>query len=100
MERGSRFAQSVAFVLDDGEVVYPVRRTNRETWMQTFRVGLAPDALDGIVEITHEDDLIAMVLHRRCVVRCASSDGKRQGMFSPDHRQVARVLVSEHESEH
>lgn len=98
MERPERFASKLAFVLSDGHIVFPVRHTNRETWMKTFRVGLAAHAKDDIVEVDHEDELIAMIVKRRCAVRCSSLDGTRRMLLSADDDAVRQVVLSEPEN--
>jgi hypothetical protein len=51
--------------------------------------------MDDIVEVHHESQLIELVLKRRCAVRCASRDGKRKMLLSPDNRSVSQVIFRE-----
>ena len=100
MFQADRFARSLAFVLDDGDVVYPVRRMNRDTWQRTFRVAAASDARDDILEVHDEDELLEYVIRRRWCVRCSNENGERKGLFSIGASMVRSILLREEIAHH
>lgn len=94
----ARFAHCLAFVLNDGSMVYPVRRANLDTLERTFRLGLAPDARGEMLEVEREEDMVKLVLGRQWSVRCSTKDGRRKGLYSILTQSV-RTIVHHDESE-
>ncbi|MBC52748.1 MAG: hypothetical protein CMQ34_02825 [Gammaproteobacteria bacterium] len=85
-------SKKIAFVLVDGAMIYPVKMTRRDNGRTTFRVSDAGNTIDACEEVD-EQTMIQKVLIDGFAVRCASADGKRNGLYRPKGRAVREVRV-------
>lgn len=91
MSTSDRFARNFAFVLSNGDVVWPVRLHDRDTGRWAFKVSDRGNTNLDARLVEDEDALAELVLDRGFRVRCSTEDGVRDGLFSPKGRTVIEI---------
>jgi len=91
MTIADRFAQSFAFVLNNGDVVRPIRLRDRDSGRVAFKVSERGNTNDDAQLVDDEETLANLVLDRGFRVRCSTQNGDRDGLFSPKGRTVIEI---------
>jgi len=84
--------KKVAFVLKNGHIIHPVKVKRRDTGKVAFRISGAGNTVQASQEVD-EQTMIRRVLVDGLAVRCASADGKINGLYRPAAKAVREVRV-------
>lgn len=85
-----RYSHALSFVLRSGIEVFPVRIKRRDTQTEAFRISPGGNTLLDSEEVD-EAVMLKKVLEDRYAVRCASLDGRTNGLYKADGHSVAMV---------
>lgn len=91
MSTDARFARIFAFVLDNGDVVYPMRIRDRDTGITAFKISNRGNTNLDAKLVEDEGVLADLVLNRGFRVRCSTRDGSRDGLYSPKGHTVVEI---------